>query len=345
MRTNLKQLTDDELIASLKAVATEGRKQLVAMLRHLREMDRRHLAERRSYPSLFEYCVRELRMAEGETARRIRVSRLCARFPTVYGYLDRGLLTLSTAALLEPHLTRANRRRLLHAAHGRRTREVEALVASIAPAQEPPEKTRFLGYPPPEPSRIETLPPPASPNEPPLPDEIIPVSQRVLFSFTGDERLLASVERAKELLMNKHGDPDYEAVFTEAVSALLDKLDPERKPERRKPGKAAAGDPEGRRSRVPPSWVKRAVWARDSGYCTFRAKDGTRCRSKAGLQYDHMIPWAFGGRSDDPANIRLLCRTHNRLEARRAFGEDVMERSASAKSAGATSKSEGTQDP
>jgi hypothetical protein len=335
MRIDPKSLSDDELIAALVFLARDEKRHLVSMLRHLREMDRRHLAERRAYPSLFEYCVRELRLSEGDAIRRIRVARLCARFPTIYGCLGRGLLTLATAALIEPHLTRANRRKLLHAAWGLRTREVEALVASIAPAQEPPERTRFLGYPPDEPDRIETVT--VAPGEPAAAEEIIPVSQRVLFSFTGDERLLASVERAKELLMNKHGDPDYEAVFTEAVGALLDKLDPERRPGKKCTGRPA-GDPEGRRSRVPPSWVKRTVWARDSGYCTFRAKDGARCRSRAGLQYDHIIPWAFGGRSDDPANIRLLCRTHNQLEARFALGDDVMDRAASP-------RSEGTQDP
>lgn len=150
--------------------------------------------------------------------------------------------------------------------------------------------------------------------------------QRVLFSFTSDERLLASVERAKELLLNKYDEPDYEAVFVEAVDALLARLDPERRSEgsrREKP----VGDA---RSRVPPAWVKRAVWRRDRGHCTFRSPEGRLCASRAGLQFDHIVPWALGGPSDDPANIRLLCRTHNRLEARRALGDETVDRHISA---------------
>lgn len=334
---DLNTLTDEELIASLKRLAKDEKHDLVMMLRHLREMDRRRLAERRSFPSLFEYCVRELRFAEGEAARRIRVARLCARFPTIYGSLGRGLLTLSTAALIEPHLTRANRRRLLHAAWGRRTREVEALVAELCPVQDPPERTRFLGAPaepvatPRELPGIPEGPNGASGEEEAASTPALPrAPQRVFFSFTADERFLASVERAKELLLNKYGDPGFEAVFREAVAALLEKIDPEQKFTRSRSGTETRTGPDGGRSRVPPAWVKRAVWARDSGHCAFRAPDGTRCRSKAGLQYDHIVPWALGGRSDDPANIRLLCRSHNRLEARRVLGDEAVDRHISA---------------
>ncbi|MGE0172274.1 MAG: hypothetical protein AB7T49_05800 [Oligoflexales bacterium] len=33
------------------------------------------------------------------------------------------------------------------------------------------------------------------------------------------------------------------------------------------------------------------------------------------------MPFALGGRSDDPTNVRLLCRAHNRLHAEHAFGK------------------------
>jgi len=43
------------------------------------------------------------------------------------------------------------------------------------------------------------------------------------------------------------------------------------------------------------------------------------------LEYDHIRPLSLGGRSDDPANVRLLCRAHNALEARRILGDDVID--------------------
>ncbi|MDE2143013.1 MAG: HNH endonuclease [Elusimicrobia bacterium] len=46
------------------------------------------------------------------------------------------------------------------------------------------------------------------------------------------------------------------------------------------------------------------------------------------MEFDHVTPRASGGPSDDPANLRLLCRAHNDLEARRIFGDAAMDAAA-----------------
>lgn len=344
MRYRLKALSDDELIASIRALVGDERRILFLILRHLQEVDDRRLAPRRAYPSLFDFCVKDLHWAEGETAKRIQVSRKATSFPLLLRAIRRGELTLSAAALLAPHLTRENYAGLVRRSYWRPTREVEALVATLAPKPEPKERARFLGIiSPPSTPPVEAGPGGAAlegfpdlPMAPPSPAEASP--QRVHFSFTSDERLLADVERAKDLLRGKYPDPDFEAVFGEGVRMMLDRIDPDRRSVReRVPAAAQPGDP---RSRVPPAWVKRAVWKRDSGHCAFRGEGGRLCRSTAGLQYDHIVPWALGGRSEDPANIRLLCRTHNRLEARRSFGDRLMDEKVLARAA-----SEGEEGP
>ncbi|MFI5349093.1 MAG: hypothetical protein ACHQ2Z_06090 [Elusimicrobiota bacterium] len=68
MGNSLSHLSDDELICSLKALVKEERGRTVAVLRHLEEMDKRRIAEETGFPSLFEYCVRELRYAHGAAA-------------------------------------------------------------------------------------------------------------------------------------------------------------------------------------------------------------------------------------------------------------------------------------
>jgi 5-methylcytosine-specific restriction endonuclease McrA len=50
---------------------------------------------------------------------------------------------------------------------------------------------------------------------------------------------------------------------------------------------------------------------------------GKVCGSRYQVQIDHVIPKAFGG-SDDPENLRPLCRQHNLLMAERVFGEHFM---------------------
>lgn len=74
-----------------------------------------------------------------------------------------------------------------------------------------------------------------------------------------------------------------------------------------------------KRSRVISRPIKRTVYARDGGRCTFVAPDGTRCSERRALQIDHIHPFSLGG-SNDESNLRLLCPSHNRLYAERVFG-------------------------
>jgi hypothetical protein len=75
-----------------------------------------------------------------------------------------------------------------------------------------------------------------------------------------------------------------------------------------------------------PAHVKRAVWRRAGGCCEFRLDSGEVCGSTYCLEFDHFpIPKARGG----PAtieNIRVACKPHNVLAARRIFGDAVMDR-------------------
>lgn len=350
MSLDLTHLPDADLIGSLKTLIRDERRNIVAVLRHLAELERRRLACKEGYPSLFEYCRRELRYSEGETARRIHASRAAARLPILYRAIDRGLLSLTTVSMLAPHLTRANYRRLIRAALGRSTREVEKIVAAENPVPEPRERVRILSVAPsPEtaaslliavglsagPAAVESeaAPPVVDPASGGLPlTELAPASAqaddarrrtpRVQFSFTADEGLLCAVERAKELMRHRHPFGGLEEVFTEAVEALLDRIDPGRRAGSARSARKHSGE---RRMRRIPRAVKAEVWRRDDGRCVYVSGDGRRCGAAADLEYDHVIPWARGGRSDDPGNIRLLCRGHNGLEARREFGDEAVD--------------------
>lgn len=75
--------------------------------------------------------------------------------------------------------------------------------------------------------------------------------------------------------------------------------------------------------RTVPAHVRRAVWARDGGRCTFVGETGHRCEARSLLEFDHVDPVARGGEAT-VERIRLRCRTHNQLEAERAFGREFM---------------------
>ena len=76
-----------------------------------------------------------------------------------------------------------------------------------------------------------------------------------------------------------------------------------------------------RRSRHIPAAVKREVWLRDEGRCTFVGSHG-RCRERGMLEYHHREPFAAGGEAT-VSNVALLCRAHTGLEAERLFGPFV----------------------
>jgi 5-methylcytosine-specific restriction endonuclease McrA len=80
-----------------------------------------------------------------------------------------------------------------------------------------------------------------------------------------------------------------------------------------------------RSARHVPAHVRREVWQRDQGRCTFVSDSGHRCESRTRLEFDHVTPVARGGEATI-VNLRLRCRAHNQYEAERVFGERFMAR-------------------
>ncbi len=82
-----------------------------------------------------------------------------------------------------------------------------------------------------------------------------------------------------------------------------------------------SGPPDASRmSRHVPAAVAREVYVRDEGRCSFVSADGRRCNCRVFLELDHAEPWAVGG-APTPVNLRLRCRAHNLLHARRYYGK------------------------
>ncbi|HEY6865810.1 MAG TPA: HNH endonuclease, partial [Candidatus Eisenbacteria bacterium] len=72
-----------------------------------------------------------------------------------------------------------------------------------------------------------------------------------------------------------------------------------------------------------PAEVKREVWERDRGRCTFVSAAGRRCAARTRLEFDHVEPVARGGQAT-VSGIRLRCRAHNQYAAECAFGAGFM---------------------
>jgi 5-methylcytosine-specific restriction endonuclease McrA len=80
-----------------------------------------------------------------------------------------------------------------------------------------------------------------------------------------------------------------------------------------------------RRSRHVPAALRRTVFERDGGRCTYVDERGERCRETHGLQLHHRHPFGKLG-PHTTTNLTLHCPAHNSLAAERDFGSEHMAR-------------------
>ena len=108
-RRPFSKLGDQQLLEQTRRLAANQRCLEVHILDHLDEIDRRGLALRRGFSSLFDYAVRELRFTDASAQRRIQTMRLCRRHGWVRASLQSGKLSMTSAAQLETTFAGAER--------------------------------------------------------------------------------------------------------------------------------------------------------------------------------------------------------------------------------------------
>jgi hypothetical protein len=133
VESNLKTIPDDELLRRLSDLLRASRRVEADLVAHIAEVDARRLYAREAAPSMFAYCTEILHLSEPEAALRIRVARASRSHSVILTMLRDGRIHLSGVALLAPVLTRANRATLLKRATHKSKRQIEELVAEMAP--------------------------------------------------------------------------------------------------------------------------------------------------------------------------------------------------------------------
>jgi 5-methylcytosine-specific restriction endonuclease McrA len=129
----LTQLDDATLHGELKRTVGAANALTAELLAQLGELEARGIYRERACSSLYTYCVYELRMSEDAAQRRCRAARLARQFPVLLDMVAEASIQLTGILLLGPHLTAENHRELLARARYRTKREIERLVAMVAP--------------------------------------------------------------------------------------------------------------------------------------------------------------------------------------------------------------------
>jgi 5-methylcytosine-specific restriction endonuclease McrA len=137
--------------------------------------------------------------------------------------------------------------------------------------------------------------------------------------LTIDRETQEQLRYAQALLGHSVPSGDVAQVLKRALGALVQQLEQKRFAKCVRSGKrTSAAD-----GRYVPAEIRRAVWQRDQGQCTFVSAKGRRCEEKTRLEFDHTQPFAKGG-STTAGQLQLKCRAHNQYAAECAYGTEFM---------------------
>jgi len=331
------RLTDEQLLVQVKTLAAREREVTAQLIASLGELDVRRLYLAEGYSSLFTYCTQCLHLSEHAAYGRIEAARAARRWPIILERLADGSLTLTTVCLLACHLTPGNYRTVLEAAKHKSKREVEQQVAALRPMPPVPSSIRKLptakasvvaptdrvGVEVPlqelasPPARMPIVAPQHAAASTDRPAVVIPLApERYKVQFTVTRETHDKLRQVQDLLRHSVPNGDPAVIFDRALTVLLADLQKKKLALTDRPRATSEANPG---SRHVPATVRREVWARDGGQCTFVGTVG-RCAERGFLEFHHVVPFAAGGQTTGD-NLQLRCRAHNQYEADQYFDE------------------------
>ena len=323
-RFSLTHLSNEVLRSELTTKAVREKEATAELLAHIAEFDERKLYLPAAYESMLAYCIGELGLSKDEAKKRIHVARAGRTCPGVFEALEQGRVHLTGLRILAPHLTSENADELLSAAAHKSREGIERLLAERSPKLDVPAQVT--------PVRVEGAPGHLGNSDSegvtgarvPMHScsRVAPLSaESYAVQFTRSREADERFRYAQDLLGDGVAPHDIAEVYDRAIKLLIEKLQKVRFGACAHPRKSARRTRSG--SRHIANDVKRAVWIRDQGQCTYESESGRRCEARADLQFDHEKEFARGGEATVD-NIRLRCPGHNQHAAEQTYGAGFM---------------------
>src|SRR5260370_1607161 len=244
------------------------------------------------------YCVRQLGLSKSCAFRRSETARLIARFPVIADRLAEGRVSIRALVELREVLTEENHPEVLARAEGKSQEEAQIPAVEYQPKPVPRDVVRAL------PTLPAPLVVPAETKTPSPPHEVVkpltPNLRRLNVTVSAD--FMVELEQVRAPLSHKCPDGDFEQVVREAFKLVLEG-DRKRKALTDRP--RAQSESPGANNRYVPAAVKRAVWERDQGRCTWPMGAGKACGATHRLERAHDPDAPLGGQHT-PANTPRL---------------------------------------
>mgnify|MGYP001578917755 CR=1 FL=1 len=306
---SLKRLPSEEIHSRTLAASRTEKDATLNLLYHLQVVRDRRIYALKGYDGIWKYCMKELGYSESGTSERIGAMQLLEALPEIKEQFESGKMSLTTAAQVQTFVRKVQKeekrifspeqkRELVQQVSGKSKREVERLFATISPIVALPRESQK------------------------------PVTETLTqLTVMADEETMELLKRFQEL----KGQLSYNEILKLTLQEYLKKKDPMQKPQKEEPASTSELRPAAKRcvnseSRYIPVPIKSKIFKKAQGRCEYiDPSTQKRCDSKHRLQIDHIQPWSAGGKTE-PANLRLLCQTHNALAAIQFFGEEKMKR-------------------
>ncbi len=257
--------------------------------------------------SLFEYCLKHLKLSEANTSSFICVARKSKEIPALKEAIRKQEITVSKARRITSVLTKDNSTHWLDLAKTLPKPQLEKEVAKVAPQTLTPERAKYVA------------------------------EDRIQLNIGVSEKTMTKLRRVQDLLSQKKRKPaSMEESLEELLDLFLTREDPVEKAKRAltsKPTSDVQHGPGPRKrssqllaprqkpihqhtqqtkpSRQIPAQTKHQIHRRDGGQCT-HVHNAQRCQNKRWLEVHHQIPLSVGG-SNNLQNLTTLCWSHHRM--------------------------------
>lgn len=328
-------LTNKELLLKTHELVRQERALNTEVLLHLKEIDERRLYLEQGYSSLFDMCLKAFGYSNAAAQRRIEAMRLLRAVPEVESKLKEGRLNLTTAAQIQSFFrqethpsSHQEKLELLESLENKPSKDVERELIKRNPEMKlTSEKLRPVTE-----DRYELKLTLSKDLHDQLEQLKALLSHKQLKGFEGLLQELAEIALKKldpararkqqttqkqsvqkpQTPMNSEEQGDVQITSVDELISAAEATSQSSFFDATTEVQHNPSVQTQSRSRHIPNPIRRAVWNRDEGRCTYAHPETQhRCGSTHFVQLDHITPFSEGG-LHTKENLRLLCGRHNR---------------------------------
>lgn len=317
---DLSNVSNEVLLERTYRYARSERKITHIVLWHINEVERRGLYAKLKYNSIFKYISQHLGYGEKAAYERMHASRLLGKMPELAEKMEEGTLNLTQIVQVQSCINKEAR--VGNKIDQEQTAKIFEKIESLS--GEKTLKTLAIEF-----------------NQPIQMHEVIQPQRddtvRASLTFTDEE--MEIMKHVKDLLSHALPNPTWAELMVYLANKQIKAIEGKQAKTLVKPdvvvelnNKNEVGSSSEQlpvettqrfgvtRERKSIKITTRRILMDKAGKCCefVNPMNGQRCDGTYQLQVDHKIPIALGG-SNHISNLRILCRTHNLLEAKR-FG-------------------------